>query len=323
MLVASNTAPPNRDASLLRVALLAFYAHFVLSAFSGIAFATFLVPPIPAWFTTPANARIMAFSFTWGGQITVVLGAVSGLAFLTWAIGRRLALTAFIVSFVVSLGAELAGTASGLPFGPYSYTSQLGYLIAGLVPFNIPTSWFYMLVACLGMCGRFLPVKDDSTSRWWWAFVAGVVLTAWDVSMDPAMVRTTHWLWHNADLSSASWLVRFLGTGYYFQMPLTNLLGWLLTGVIVARLMLAIVPPSLWATRVSPHRFPLALYATNGILPIMICFRWNMVLAGVLGTVAMGLPLLAAWRAQSASATEDSSRSLRPAGADHIGVISN
>jgi len=299
MLVSSATPPLDRASSLLRVARSSLIVHFALSAFSGIAFATFLVPPIPAWFTTPANIKIMAFSFTWGGQMTVVIGAVAGLAFLIWAVGRRLALLAFAVSFVVSLGAELAGTATGLPFGPYSYTTQLGYLIAGLVPFNIPTSWFYMLVACLGICGRFLPAKDDNTSRWWWAFVGGVVLTAWDVSMDPAMVKTTHWLWHNADLSNAPWYSRLLGTGYYFQMPLSNLLGWLLTGVIVARLMLAIIPPTLWASRVSPHRFPLVLYFTNGILPIMICFRWNMLLAGVLGSVAMGLPLYAAWRAES------------------------
>jgi uncharacterized membrane protein len=288
--------------SLLRVALWAFYAHLALSVFSAVAFGTFLVPPIPAWMMTPQNQQIMAFSFTYGGQTTVVMGAIAGFAFLMWAIGRRLTIITFVVSFVVSLGAELAGTASGLPFGPYSYTTQLGYLIAGLVPFNIPTSWFYMLVAVLGIIGRFLPAKDDRTSRWWWAFVAGLVLTAWDVSMDPAMVKTTHWLWHNADHSNGSTLAWFFGTGFYFDMPFTNFLGWLLTGVVVARLMLAIVPPSTWAARVSPHRFPLWLYAANGILPIAICFRWNMVLAGVLGTIAMGLPLYAAWRAEAVTA---------------------
>jgi len=304
---------------LLRIARLAFYAHFALSAFSGIAFATFLIPPIPAWMSTPTNIKIMAFSFVWGGQTTVVLGAIAGLAFLTWAIGHRLALAAFAVSFVVSLGAELAGTASGYPFGPYSYTTQLGYLIGGLVPFNIPTSWFYMLVACLGLCGRILPATDDSKSRWWWAFVGGAVLTAWDVSMDPAMVKTTHWLWHNPDLTNAPWLWRILGTGFYFEMPLSNLLGWLLTGIIVARLMLAIVPPSVWVARVSPHRFPLALYATNGILPILICFRWNMVLAGVLGTIAMGIPLYAAWRFDSAAARR-ASPSSRATGVKSIAI---
>lgn len=130
----------------------------------------------------------------WGGQSTVVLGAIAGLAFLMSAVGTSRALLAFLLSFCISLGSELAGTSTGFPFGAYGYTSQLGYRIAGLVPFNIPTSWFYMLVASLAICGRILPARDDSRSRWWWALVAALVLTGWDVSMDPAMVKTAHWL---------------------------------------------------------------------------------------------------------------------------------
>ena len=44
----------------------------------------------------------------------------------------------------------------GLPFGPYSYTTMLGYRIGGLVPFPIPLSWFYMIYCSLAICGRFL-----------------------------------------------------------------------------------------------------------------------------------------------------------------------
>ena len=54
-------------------------------------------------------------------------------------------------------------------------------------------------------------------------------------------------------------------------MPLTNWLGWLAIGCVVARAMLAIVPPSAWAAHVSPSRLPLVLYAVNGLFPILIC----------------------------------------------------
>ena len=178
-------------------------ARGVFSAFSAFAFATFLVPPYPAWLQTPSNQSVMRIGYTYGGQTTVVLGAVAGFAFLASCIGMARTWIVFAVSFVLSLGSELAGTSTGLPFGVYSYTDQLGYKIAGLVPFNIPTSWFYMLVASLAICGRFLPSKDDNLSKWWWALVGGLVLTAWDVSMDPAMVKTTHWLWNVPDLSDA------------------------------------------------------------------------------------------------------------------------
>jgi putative membrane protein len=82
-------------------------------------------------------------------------------------------------------------------------------------------------------------------------------------------------------------------------MPLTNWLGWLLTGVLVARVMLALVPPTTWARELSPSRLPLALYAVNGLLPLAICFAQDMVLAGVLGTIAMGVPLVAALRSRA------------------------
>lgn len=278
------------------MAVLALAAHAAFSAFSAFAFATFLVPPYPEWLQTPTNQRAMAIGYTWGGQTTVMLGAIAGLAFLMQAIGRRPALITFAVAFILSLASELTGTSTGFPFGAYGYTDQLGYKIAGLVPFNIPTSWFYMLVASLAICGRLLTVRDDNASKWWWSLVASLVLTAWDVSMDPAMVKTNHWHWLAGDLSHHAALWRVIGTPFFFGMPLTNWLGWLLTGVLVTRAMLAIVPPSAWARLVSPSPLPLVLYAVNGLLPLTICFAQDMVLAGVLGLLAMGTPLLLALR---------------------------
>ncbi len=302
----SSAAPADRDqsATFLRIALILLGIHVVLSAFSAFAFATFLSPPLPAWLLTPENMKVYAIGYAWGGQTTVVAGAIAGILHAMGKLGTRTALTIFGVSFAVSLGAELLGTSSGLPFGVYSYTSLLGYKILDLVPFNIPTSWFYMLYASIAICGRLLPAKDDGVSRWYWALMAGLVLTAWDVSMDPAMVKTQHWIWDIPDLSSASAFSQFIGREMFYGMPLTNWLGWLLTGIIVARLMLAIVPPSTWARQVSPSRFPLLLYAVNGLLPIAICFRQDMPWAGVLGFIAMAIPVALAIRAGSPVAAD-------------------
>jgi uncharacterized membrane protein len=124
---------------LLRIAVLALIAHAALSQFSAFAFSTFLVPPYPAWLQTETNQAAMRVGYTYGGQVTVVLGAVAGFAFLGSCIGLARASGVFAVAFVLSLGAELGGTATGFPFGAYGYTDRLGYKIAGLVPFNIPT----------------------------------------------------------------------------------------------------------------------------------------------------------------------------------------
>ncbi len=291
-----------RSSGLLRLAAVALTVHAVLTVFSAFAFATFLVPPYPEWLQTPVNQRAMAIGYTYGGQATVVTGAIAGLAFLMHAIGRRTAMLAFAVAFALSLGSEIAGTATGFPFGAYSYTDQLGYRIGGLVPFNIPTSWFYMLVASLAICARTMTARDDNLTKWWWSFVASLVLTAWDVSMDPAMVKTHHWTWLVGNLSREQALSRFLGQPFFFGMPLTNWLGWILTGTLVTRAILAIAPPTTWSRKVAPARLPLALYTVNGLLPLTICFAWGMPLAGVLGALAMGLPLTLAMFGSSGSA---------------------
>jgi len=92
-------------------------------------------------------------------------------------------------------------------------------------------------------------------------------------------------------------LQRVFVSDLFYGMPLSNWLGWLLTGTVVARVMLAIVPPTVWVRRVAPSNFPLALYAVNGVLPIAICVRQGMPWAAGLGALAMLVPLALAVRA--------------------------
>ena len=287
------------SAALVRAAGVCLVAHAALSLFSAVAFATFLSGPPPAWLQEPANQRALQIGWTFGPATTVVLGALAGLLHAAGRLGARRALLIFVLGFGISLASELSGTGTGYPFGPYSYSGLLGYKVAGLVPFNIPTSWFFMLYCSLAICGRVLRVADDGWSKARWAVVAGLVLTAWDVSMDPAMVRTAHWIWHLAPAAHQTALQRIFVSDIFYGMPLSNWLGWLLTGTVVARVMLAVVPPSAWARLVAPTRFPLWLYAVNGVLPITICARYGMWWAAVLGFAAMALPLGLAWRAEA------------------------
>ncbi len=280
-----------------RVALI---AHAVLLVASGVAFATFLAPPSPAWLNTPANQHVASLMFRFGGQTTVVLGALAALLHAWSRLGAKKTSLIFVLAFSISLTAELAGTTTGYPFGPYGYTTQLGYLIGGRVPFNIPTSWFFMLYAALAITARMLRVDDSASAKWRWAAVAAFVLTAWDVSMDPAMVSTTHWLWHLPHSPQPALVERVFLSDLFYGMPLTNWLGWLVTGFVIARVMLELVPPSMWAQRIATARLPLVLYAVNGVFPILICAGRHMWGAVIFGTAAMALPLgLALRRKQS------------------------
>lgn len=303
-------SPPGSGNTLATIAYWSLVAHAVSNIISVVAFGTFLVEPYPAWLSQPQYLSTLQFGLTWGGQLTVLIGAIAGFTWLATRIGVRTTTVAFAVIFVLTLGAELSGTHFGFPFGQYAYSDRLGYKILDLVPFNIPTSWFYMLVGCLAICARLLPAKNDELSKWWWSLCGGLALTAWDVLLDPAMVKTYHWIWNVPDLSGESAFIRFIGEPIFFGMPITNWLGWLLTGILVSRAMLAIIPPTQWARDVAPYRFPLVLYGLNGLLPLAICLRQDMLPAAALGSLVMFAPLVAAWRAGAAGDAKASSSTL-------------
>ncbi len=120
--------------------------------------------------------------------------------------GRGLALTA--AGGGVGFLSEVVGVASGRPFGHYRYTDRLGPRVAG-VPLLAAAAWAMLarpawVVA--GLLTRRRPARI--------ALAAGA-LTAWDVFLDPRMVREGYWEWP--------------GGGRYEGVPASNFLGWFVT----------------------------------------------------------------------------------------------
>ena len=130
--------------------------------------------------------------------------------------GWRRALYLLALVFVVSLLFESVGVATGLVYGPYHYTDQLGPKFLGLVPYIIPAAWFMMSYPSFVIADRLVP----SDWRSWQRILAvaalgGLAMTAWDLIMDPIMVAGGNWVW---DMKGA-----------YFGIPLQNFWGWWLT----------------------------------------------------------------------------------------------
>ena len=276
----------NRLASLSkldRTAWILMLVHVMATVFASMAFATILSGPPPAWMQQEPNKTIYEIGWKVSGPSVVCLGFLAALLHAIGRFGKTRALKMFAYASIVSLSAELLGTSTGYPFGGYSYTNLLGYRIAELVPFPIPISWTFMLYSSLAMVGLLAKADDSNGGRWRWALYAGIVLSAWDVAMDPAMVVTTHWYWHEP--------------GFFYGMPLTNWLGWIGTGAVVARVMLQYVAPSEIASRLSGSAFPLVLYGVNGIMATTSCVPHGFTWAWAGGIVAMGIPLVLSLRA--------------------------
>jgi uncharacterized membrane protein len=272
--------------------------HIALIVFATAAMVTILAGEFPVWMQGPYTAKVYEFGWQWSGQVYILLGTAAALMHSAPRFGWGKAILLFVVASGVALLSELGGTNVGLPFGPYHYTPMLGYMIAGDVPYAIPISWYYMLYCCLAFCSRLMRAEDTGATKWRWSFVSGAFLTAWDVPMEVQMtnVQPAHWVW---DLDKVpAWVPEWLGGPLFYGMPLSNWIGWYVTGVVVSRIMLAIVPPSRWKITLAGVAFPLVLYATNAIMPIGTVARHGYWWAVIGGVVCMGLPLFLVWRAE-------------------------
>jgi uncharacterized membrane protein len=130
--------------------------------------------------------------------------------------GWRRALGLLALVFVVSLTFESIGVATGVIYGPYHYTHALGPLFLGLVPYLIPVAWFMMSYPSFVISDVLVPRR---WARWprllVVAAIGAMVMTAWDLVMDPIMVAGGHWVWDT--------------NGAYFGIPLQNFSGWWVT----------------------------------------------------------------------------------------------
>ena len=260
-----------------------FAAHAAIIVTSTVALTTFLAGAAPAWLARPESQQALRIGWTFSGPTFVALGALAALVHCAGRFGWRRAIALLVAAVAISLTAELVGTATGYPFGAYAYTPLLGYRIGGRVPFPIPMSWFYMVYASLSVLGRAAPAAPAAPrGRATLALSAGLVLTAWDAAMDPAMVRTAHWVWHT--------------DGFFYGMPLSNWAGWLLVGTIIAWVMLAIVPPRDWSADAERPVFPAALYVANTFFPVAICLRHGLWWAAALGVGAAAAVVVLAAR---------------------------
>ncbi len=154
--------------------------------------------------------------FTFFTPLTTLAGSVFALLHSSQREGWRRALLLAGLVFVVSLLFESLGVATGLVYGPYHYTDKLGPRFLGLVPYLIPVAWFMMSYPSFVIADWLVP---HAWRKGWRllsvAAVGGIVMTAWDVVMDPIMVYNGHWVW---DIEGA-----------YHGIPLQNFWGWWLT----------------------------------------------------------------------------------------------
>jgi putative membrane protein len=113
----------------------------------------------------------------------------------------------------VGYAAEWIGTRTGLPFGGYRYTGVLWPMLGG-VPLIVALAWGGMGLAAHAVARTAAPRRRAVR-----LVLGACALTAWDLFLDPQMLRLGLWTWAEQ--------------GPYRGVPLTNFAGWLLVSLLV------------------------------------------------------------------------------------------
>jgi putative membrane protein len=145
--------------------------------------------------------------------VVVVLLAAGALAFLAARHGPPRAVGAFAAVVALGYAAEWIGVRTGLPFGRYSYTPVLRPQVGG-VPVVVALAWGGMGLAAHAVATRIVPSGGPAR-----IVTGALALTAWDLFLDPQMLRLGLWEWADP--------------GPYRGVPVSNFLGWLLVSLLV------------------------------------------------------------------------------------------
>jgi putative membrane protein len=145
-----------------------------------------------------------------------------------WGVGR--AGTAAVATAAATTAVERIGTSTGIPFGRYAYSRALQPQIAH-VPAIVPLAWFALGLPARETAHAALGTRSTPASR---VVLGSAALTAWDLFLDPQMVGEGYWAWARR--------------GVYRGIPLTNFVGWFVTGLGVMALLEAVLPPAAEAT---------------------------------------------------------------------------
>ena len=198
---------------------------------------------------------------------TVLLGYLLSVTHALLTRGRRTAEALVLVTTGGGLAVEALGVATGIPFGAYGYSGDLGPTLLG-VPIVIPLAWTWMAWPAWLTAVRLV----RSTARR--IALAGLGLASWDVFLDPQMVAEGYWTWRHTTPA----LPGVPG------IPIGNYLGWL----VVAAAMMALLSRTAAPTAHEPIPDDAPAYAL---------YLWTYASSVLAHAVFLDLPGSAGWGA--------------------------
>jgi bisanhydrobacterioruberin hydratase len=151
-------------------------------------------------------------SFTSISSIFIIFFAIPSYNSLVSHLGYRKGLLVITLLSILPVLIEGFAVWTGFPYGGFEYGSRLGWLLFGLVPPTVSFAYLPILLSSLYIASNY---TKNLVS---FSIVATIFNLLVDLVIDPAAVHIGFWSYTEG--------------GIYFGVPLSNFIGWLVTGAI-------------------------------------------------------------------------------------------
>lgn len=154
--------------------------------------------------------------------IALILFALPSFYFLIKSIGIKKGILAIIVLFLFALTFEYFAIKTGFPYGHFTYTNKIGFLLLDTVPIFVGFAWTPLIIGSLFLARRISqnPIVILALST--------VFLLLSDLILDPGAVALGYWT--------------YSGASFLYAVPLSNFLGWIISGFIGSYLLASLLP---------------------------------------------------------------------------------
>jgi putative membrane protein len=128
--------------------------------------------------------------------------------------GFRRGFTIILILSILPVIIEGIAVWTGFPYGNFEYSNSLGSLIFNLVPLSVSFAYLPILL------GSLFVASELTFKKYSFSLITSFFMVIVDMVIDPAAVSIGFW----------SYNIK----GFYYGVPLSNFIGWLLTGYIYA-----------------------------------------------------------------------------------------
>ena len=248
------------------------WSHWLLISLLAAAFALMLATLVAPSLHLPGSPNAPEIAL-------LLLATASTIVSLERQLPLQNVLLAVAVIALTGGAAHALGAISGIPFGPFTFTSELGPKLFKTLPWAMPLIWIVVVLNSRGVARLILrPWRKTKTYGFWLMGLAAVLTMLFVLALDPFASRIKHyWFWTPTTFPMA-----------WQGAPLVDFLSW----GIVTLLILAFVTPALiniqLSRRSSPDLHPLCIWL-GGVLVFGIACAQNGLWPAVAVDSAIGI----------------------------------